>query len=328
MTGRSKNAGDAKIQAVPETTPKAAYSREEVRRLLAITERQLRDWERHNLIRASDSFAIPDLIALRTLAKLRKDRIPPARIRAALAALRQRLREVEDPLRELKVIADGRRIRVEIAGQHMEPVSGQLLFNFDGSELRRLLSFPGQSGRTEEDRGKRDAAERSFQKGLQCEQSGAVKEAIQAYETAVHLDPNSAGAWVNLGTIYFNARQFGKAESHYRRALQADPTYALAHFNIGNLYDERGDYDRALQHYKDAVQLNPKYADAHYNLALLYQGGGHTMDAVRHWKLYLKLDPGSSWSTIARRELDKLRKSAVVRSAQPRRSTGTESILE
>ena len=158
------------------------------------------------------------------------------------------------------------------------------------------------------------------------EQAGAVKDAIQAYETAVLLDPTSAGAWVNLGTIYFNSRQLAKAETHYRRALEADPSYALAHFNIGNLYDERGDYDRALHHYKHAVDLSPQYADAHYNLALLYQGGGHTMDAVRHWKLYLKLDPVSSWSAIARRELDKLRKSAVLRSS--RRQTGTESILD
>ena len=294
--------------------------------MLAITERQLRDWERHNLIESSQTFAWPDLIALRTLAKLRKDRVPLARIRAALSALRKRLSEVDDPLRELKVIADGRRIRVEIAGQHMEAVSGQLLFNFDKAEMRRLLSFPKDGARKDDDRGKRDAAERSFQKGLQCEQAGAVKDAIEAYETAVQLDPNSAGAWVNLGTIYFNARQLGKAEAHYRRALEADSSYALAHFNIGNLYDERGDYDRALHHYKQAVDLSPQYADAHYNLALLYQGGGHTMDAVRHWKLYLKLDPGSSWSAIARRELDKLRKSTVLRSG--RRSTGTESILD
>jgi tetratricopeptide (TPR) repeat protein len=122
---------------------------------------------------------------------------------------------------------------------------------------------------------------------------------------------------VNLGTIHFNAKQFARAESCYRRALEADATYALAHFNIGNLYDERGDYDRALRHYLEAVRLSPQYADAHYNLALLHQGAGHVMDAVRHWKLYLKLDPASSWSAIARRELDKLRRSTVVRNTPP-----------
>ena len=36
------------------------------------------------------------------------------------------------------------------------------------------------------------------------------------------------------------------------------------------------------------------------------------MDAVRHWQTYLKLDPSSAWGAIARRELGKLKKSAVV----------------
>lgn len=293
-----------------------------------MSDAQLRVWERQSLIRSGDTFALPDLIALRTLMKLRRDRISPATIRAAVSAIRQRLREVDDPLRQLKVIADGKRIRVEIeGGQQMEALSGQLLFNFDSQELRRLLTFPKPNGSPAKTaREKREAAEKWFRKGLQHEQAGASNDAIAAYEAAVQLDPKSAGAWVNLGTIFFNSRQFSKAEAHYRRALEADSSYALAHFNIGNLYDERGDYERAMDHYRQAVQLNPSYADAHYNLALLYQGGGQVMEAVRHWKLYLKLDPGSSWAGIARRELDKLRRSTVVRSPHPRRSTGTESL--
>jgi tetratricopeptide (TPR) repeat protein len=208
----------------------------------------------------------------------------------------------------------------------MEPISGQLLFNFDGEELRRLLAFPAGKGRQKDSHHRRDAAEHWFQQGLQCEQSGATTDAISAYEKAVQTDPDSAGAWVNLGTIHFNARQFARAEECYRKALSADSEYALAHFNIGNLYDERGDYERALEHYRVAVRLNPHYADAHYNLALLYQAAGQVMDAVRHWKTYVRLDPGSSWAVIARRELDKLRKSTVVRGAGPlRRSTGTDT---
>lgn len=301
---------------MPNTDLSAAYSREQVCRLLAITERQLRQWERSGLIQPARTFAIPDLIALRTLAKLRSDRIPPARIRAAVAALRKHLRAEEDPLREMKVIADGKKIRVEVGGQEMEAISGQLLFNFNGKELRKLLAFPKENRDEADGRHRRDEAERWFQEGLRFEQAGSIKEAMQSYEKAIEVDARSAGAWVNLGTIYFNARQFGRAETHYRRALEADPTYALAHFNIGNLYDERGDYDRALRHYRQAVELNARYADAHYNLALLHQGRGHVMEAVRHWKIYLKLDPGSSWGAIARKELEKLRKSTVVRGSR------------
>ena len=38
------------------------------------------------------------------------------------------------------------------------------------------------------------------------------------------------------------------------------------------------------------------------------------MKAVHHWKLYLKFDPTSNWSSIARRELEKLRDLTIVRS--------------
>lgn len=307
-----------------EIVPKATYSRKEVRRLLAVTERQLRDWERHDLIEPAQNFSFSDLIALKTLRKLRESRIPARKIKAAVAAVRARLSDIGDPLRELKVLSDGKRIRVEMEGQHMEPVSGQLLFNFDQAELTRLLSFPSKPA--EDARGRRENAERWFQRGLDAEQTGSIVAAIKAYEAAVELDPGSAGAWLNLGTIFFNARQFGKAETYYKKSLGADPQYALAHFNIANLYDERGDYRNALHHYSQAVRLNPGYADAHYNLALLHQGAGRVMEAVRHWKVYLKLDPGSSWGAIARRELDKLRKSTLVQGARAAKNTGTEKL--
>jgi tetratricopeptide (TPR) repeat protein len=303
----------AKIPSVSQPAPKDVYTRGEVLRLLSISERQLGGWERHGLIGRLDQFAFSDLIALRTLTKLREDRVPSATIRLAIAALRKKMRHVADPLKELKVVSDGKRIRVEISGQHMEPVSGQLLFNFDQTELKRLLAFPPKGKGKNEERIDKENSELWFQKGLELEQVGApIEQAIEAYEKAAKLDPTSAGALVNLGTIHFNARAFGNAETYYRAALVIDPEYALAHFNIGNLYDERGDYAEATKHYEAAVRLNPQYADAHYNLALLYQGNGQVMDAVRHWKLYLKLDPSSAWGAIARRELGKLRMSTVL----------------
>ncbi|MGH9631688.1 MAG: tetratricopeptide repeat protein [Bryobacteraceae bacterium] len=300
---------------MPAFGPKDRYTREEVRRLLDISERQLRDWERQDLLKPSDTFGFSDLLALRTLLKLRENKVPPARIRMALSALRGKIRDVAEPLKELKVFSEGKKIRVEVAGQHMEPVSGQLLFNFDKTELKRLLNFPDPAKQNHRQR--RETAERWFQKGLELEQSGAPPEDIlHAYETAARLDPTSAGALVNLGTIHFNARRWATAESYYKKAIEAAPDYPLAHFNIGNLYDEKGEDERALSHYKAALRLNPNYADAHYNVALLYQGNGQVMEAVRHWKIYIKLDPGSAWSGIARRELDKLRRSTVLHGAR------------
>jgi tetratricopeptide (TPR) repeat protein len=304
---------------VAGTAAQQAYSRKETRRLLRISERQLASWEQQKFVAAVDAYGFRELLALRTLIQLRREKIAPSQIRRALAALRAKLRHIENPLTDLRVYADGKKIRVEIDGHEMEAVSGQLLLNFGASELNRLLQFPTKN-RSVEERSQRMSAERWFQRGLDLEQSGAAAdEIIDAYRKALDLDPKSAGALVNLGTIYFNARNWTDAEKHYQRALEVDPEYALAHFDLANLYDERGNREKALTHYEAALRVSPNYADAHYNVALLYQGSNQPMKAVRHWRTYLKLDPHSHWANIARRELAKLREATVVPSFDARR---------
>jgi tetratricopeptide (TPR) repeat protein len=297
---------------VAGSAPKQAYSREETRRLLDVSERQLKTWETRGLIPALQAYGIHELVALRTLIKLRENRVPPAQIKLAVAALAQKLRHIQDPLRQLRLYADGKKIRVDVEGQAMEAVSGQLLLDFDQAELNRLVEFRAKDP-AQTEREQRIEAERWFQRGLDLEQTGApIEQVIHAYHHAVKLDPKSAGALVNLGTIYFNLQKWKDSEKYYRDALIADPSYALAHFNLANLYDERGQRTRALEHYQAALQIAPNYADAHYNLALLYQGSNQAMKAVHHWTKYLKLDPASHWSNIARRELAKLKQSAVL----------------
>ena len=220
---------------------KQAYSRAETRRLLKITERQLKSWERQKLLPASETYGFKELLALRTLLKLRASRVASPQIQRALNALGEKLRDIHDPLTQLKIYADGKRIRVEIDGRAMEAESGQFLLNFDAVELKRLLEFRKPEPLNTEQI-QRAAAEHWFQRGLELEQTGApLAEVIEAYQKAVELDPTSAGALVNLGTIQFNARNWKEAERYYLEALKADPQYALAHFDLANLYDERGD---------------------------------------------------------------------------------------
>jgi tetratricopeptide (TPR) repeat protein len=278
----------------------------------------LRAWERQDLFPPSDSYGFHDVVALQSLCRLRQNRIPWQRVRAAIQALRAELRDVRNPLTAVKVFVDGKRMGVRIEGRKMEPITGQLLLDFDQQELSRLLAFPSNEKEEKRkaiaERVRKQEAERWFQRGLDLELSGAPPEdVVAAYEKALDLDPLSAGVLVNLGTLHFNARRLKQAEAFYKKALEVDSNYPLAHFNLGNLYDEKGDRVRAQKHYQAAIELNPRYADAHYNLALLYQVTGQALKAVRHWRMYLKLDPSSSWSVIARRELDKLRTATILR---------------
>jgi tetratricopeptide (TPR) repeat protein len=272
--------------------------------MLHLSERQLRTWERRGLVPAAGEYSFRDLIALRTIGELRARRIPLRKIGSALDSLKQKLSEVRDPLAELKIFSDGRNIAVRVAGQNMEALTGQILFDFDTSELASVQSLPPQPPPAPREHD----SEAWFQKGLFLEETGApVEEAVEAYLQAVEFNPQAAGALVNLGTIRYRLRQFKEAEDYYTRALQADPHYPLAHFNLGNLYDERGDLSRAHHCYEAALRINPRYGDAHFNLALLCERRGDVLRAVHHWKAYLKIDSSGNWADIARRQLEKLR---------------------
>jgi tetratricopeptide (TPR) repeat protein len=203
----------------------------------------------------------------------------------------------------------------------MEPLSGQLLFDFSDDEISKILQLPvsrkSSAAVAQKVRNKLEA-DRWFDRGLDLEQTGApFEQVVEAYRKAAELDPLSAGALVNLGTVYFNGHAWADAEEHYKNALLIDPNYPLAHFNLANLYDERGDTTLALHHYREALKLNPSYADAHYNLALLHQNLRDFMSAVRHWRAYLKLDSSSTWAHIARRELAKIESVTVLKGSRP-----------
>ncbi|MGA8028402.1 MAG: tetratricopeptide repeat protein [Bryobacteraceae bacterium] len=298
-----------------------SYTRKEVCRLLKIDNRRLKSWERQQLIAELSEYRFADLLALKQLAHLRSQNAHPRAIRQALQGLRQRLKDSEHLSQDVRVYKEGRRVRVQIGKQKMEPSSGQLLFDFAEEEISKLLQLPASqnnSGAIAEKVRNKIEADRWFERGLELEQTGApYEQIIEAYEKAAQLDPNSAGAFVNLGTVFFNGHAWADAETQYKKALEIDPSYALAHFNLGNLYDEQGDPAQALHHYREALRIHPNYADAHYNLALLHQGLNDLLSAVRHWRSYLKLDGASAWAQIARRELAKLEAMTVAPGGRP-----------
>ncbi len=274
------------------------FTRREVLRILELTPRQLAYWERLQLveprrIQREKIYRYSDLIALRTIKQLTEQRVTPRRLRQALEALRQQLDGIHAPLNELRIVSDGRRIVVEHQGARLEPLSGQLLLNFDTRTL-------GEKVRVMPER----TAEEWFAVALNCEgDPGRRREAIEAYRQVLKKRPDWVEAQINLGTLLYEEDEPQEAVKAYRRAVELEPANALARFNLGSVLDELGQVSTARDELRQAVRLKPDYADAHYNLALVAEKLGGWAEARRHWKRYLQLDPTSPWAETARGRL-------------------------
>lgn len=280
------------------------YSRHDVLRILQISSHQLQGWERAGLVPPQQHYSFQDLGQLRTLRALRAEAVPVASIRDSILAMKA-VAGMANPLLEARVVRTGTRIAFRHGGEMMDPIRRQLLFDFDGAaECDRPTAVsepaPLRYSRLSE------RIQAGFRAAVQAEEAGDKPGAIALYEEILLLDPQYAAAAINLGTLYFHLREFGRAEEYYRRATVADPGYVLAYFDLGNVLDELDRLDESIAAYRQAIALSPGYADAHYNLALALEHQGEPRAALRHWRAYSRLDQHGPWAEHARIQIRNL----------------------
>jgi tetratricopeptide (TPR) repeat protein len=249
------------------------------------------------------SFGFQDLLLLRTTRGLVEAGVPMRRIRSMWASLRQQL--AAEPLTSITVHADGDEIVATDGASSWRPDSGQVLLNFETSELvERAADMPASGRRRNATRAdlapvaslvadpaaaagdappaeRRLSAEEWYEIGCELETSEPVR-AREAYERALALDPLMADAHVNLGRVLHVAGERGRAEPHYREAVKLDPDDPTPHFNLGVLFEEVGRKEEAVLAYRQAIVRDPDFADAHCNLGLLLESLGRRQEAFRH----------------------------------------------
>lgn len=281
-----------------------SFSRQDVLRILQISSRQLQGWERAGLISPRETYTFQDLGQLRTLRLLREDDVPAASIRHSIAAM-QAVAGLSNPLQEASLVRTGTRLAFRCGGAMMDPIRRQLLFDFERVENQPTATTEVCTLRLAGERQERGIQE-LFIAAVQAEEAGDKQRAVSLYEQMLVLNPDYAPGYINLGTIYFHLRQFGRAEELYRIATMKDPGYVLAYFDLGNVLDELERPDESIAAYLRAVELAPRYADAHYNLALAFERKGERRAALQHWQAYARLDRTGPWAEHARAQIHRL----------------------
>jgi tetratricopeptide (TPR) repeat protein len=277
------------------------FSRAEFLRILDVSEKQLSYWEKLRFVaprkKGSDkSYDFRDLITLRTAKQLIETGVSAQRLQRSITALQQQLSEVKSPLTELRIRSNGRNVIVERAGVHHEPISGQILLNFETRELNQKVRVIPQ-------RSADQWVALGVQREEQSESPAGLQAAADAYERALQMDPSHVDALNNLGMLFYEKGELESAMTLFRRAVDLHSQHMLSHFNLGSVLEERSELEEARRHLRMAVRLDDGHPDGHYNLAYVCERLEAYTEARRHWRKYLELDPDSSWSNYARQRL-------------------------
>jgi tetratricopeptide (TPR) repeat protein len=271
----------------------SGYTARQVAQLLGLPEARVRLFVEEQFIvpehgpRGEERFSFQDLVILRAAKGLDAAHISPTRVRRALRTLKEQL-PADRPLSGISVAADGKRLVVRDGERQWNPESGQILFDFQISELvDRVAPLPSPQPND----GVPTDAEGWYAAGVMLESADPARS-IAAYRQGLALDPTHPDAHINLGRLLQEAGDLPRAEAHYRAALGIRTEDATAWFNLGTVLEDQHKWAAAADAYHRAVTFDPACADAYFNLAMLYDGAGRKMEALRLLKTYRQLARG------------------------------------
>ena len=283
------------------------FTGSEVIRLLGISPGRLRSLDRAGIVpptgrrKGRRAYTFQDIIALRAARDLLTQKVRLRDVSRAIDNIRSSLPKVTRPLSELRIVSDGKRVVMKSSAFSYEPITGQMLLDFDVKALRddvvRVLRPVAGKERAR-------TAYDLYVQGSQLDEDPATLDQAEAlYKRALELDPWLAIAYTNLGNIRFRRGDDEAAEKLYGKALSLDAKQPEAQYNLGYVMLERGHPDEAVRYFKGAIASDPQFADAYFNLAMAYEQAGDPAKARPSWRKYLEIEPTGTWAEIARKHL-------------------------
>jgi Flp pilus assembly protein TadD len=119
------------------------------------------------------------------------------------------------------------------------------------------------------------------------------KNALQAYNTAIMINPEAVLPMVNAGVISFSVMNDSKgAADLFARVLSIEPDNTAALTNLALMYGENGDNGRAEQYFRHLLKVSGNNSMAACNLAVII-AERDMPEAVRLSRKAMEWEPGN-----------------------------------
>ncbi|MGH9373008.1 MAG: tetratricopeptide repeat protein [Vicinamibacterales bacterium] len=136
-----------------------------------------------------------------------------------------------------------------------------------------------------------DSAEAHNWLGVALSEKADLPGAIALFRKAIALDPGYGRAYTNLGSTLATTGDFAEAVEVFQTALTLEPNSLAAQMNLGMALREKGDVEQALQYLRRVASNDPNNANTQYELGQTLRQSGDLPGAVAAFEQTLELQP-------------------------------------
>ena len=281
--------------------------------LLDVSASTIRSWERVGLIHpVRKIFRLPyfdfqEVAGARRIVELLNAGVSRREIEGSLQKLRSVHPDIERPLAQLDMLAQGSHLLYRDETGLIEPKTRQRRFDFEPREVpdhptTAFEAFAGTS-RIERNGVQSWNADEWFHEGCRLLEQGQPGPAVEAFRSCLMERPGDAELNFFLAEALYRSGSIDGALERYYAAVEADHNYVEAWTQLACLHSERGELDSALDAFNIALEIHPEYPDAHWQKADLLGQLNRPRDAEAHWRKYLEHDSRGPWAEQARQRL-------------------------
>ncbi len=135
-----------------------------------------------------------------------------------------------------------------------------------------------------------------------------LQQKLNELKKIVSVDPGNFQAWVALGNEYFDGNQFMDAIEAYDKALALQPNSPDVLTDQGVMFKRLGWFDRAIANFSKANEIAPTHATSLYNLGVVYRYDLQDFAKAQEvWTRFLEVNPSGPGSDRVRQDLEFLK---------------------